>query len=248
LASILIVDDSYIMRMKIKAMLTNAGHTVAGEAMNGEMAVMEYSQKKPDIVTMDISMPVMDGILALKMILSRFPDAKIIVISALDKKKMVYTALESGAKNYILKPVDEAKLISTINSVLKDDQPRRPIRSAGENDLADMKPFSSSDAIRPFTIDNRSGTFVINIGKALKPENFNNLANTIQGFLFVKPLSIVFNFADADEIHEEVIEGLKMLTSAIQMIKGTVRFATTNQVIQELLQDQFPGIPVMALV
>lgn len=247
MANILIVDDSYIMRMKIKTMLINAGHTVVGEAMNGEMAVMEYSQKKPDIVTMDISMPVMDGILALKMILSRFPDAKVIVISALDKKKMVYTALESGAKNYILKPVDEAKLISTINSVLKDEQPRRPKKSAG-SDSAGMEPSAMSDVMRPFTIENRSGTFVINLGKALKPDNFSVLANTIQGFLFVKPLSIVINFADTDAIHEEVLESMKMLVSAIRMVNGTVRFAAISQTLQELLQNHFSGIPVMASV
>lgn len=248
MASILIVDDSYIMRMKIKTMLLNAGHTVVSEAANGEMAVMEYSQKKPDIVTMDISMPVMDGILALKMILSRFPDARVIVISALDKKKMVYTALESGARNYILKPVDETKLISTINSVLRDDQPKRPLKPAGDSESAGVKPLTITDVIRPFTIENKSGTFVINLGKGLKSDNFSSLANTIQGFLYVKPLSIVFNFADNDEVHEEVMEGIKMLVSAIRMVNGSVRLAATSNVMQELLQDQFPDIPILALI
>lgn len=120
MAKILVVDDSYIMRMKIKTMLSSAGHDVVGEAVNGEQAIIEYTQKQPDVVTMDISMPVMDGISSLRMILSKFPKARVIVISALDKKNMVLSALESGARNYILKPIDEIKLIKVIESVLRD--------------------------------------------------------------------------------------------------------------------------------
>lgn len=250
MAKVLIVDDSYIMRMKIKTMLTNAGHTVVGEAVNGEMAIIEYTQKKPDIVTMDISMPVMDGILALKMILSRFPEAKIIVISALDKKNMVYTALESGAKNYILKPIDEAKLIQIIESVLKDNKPRKPIQLIPEEDVAAITSSLNLDADinKPFSIDNKSGTFVINIGKTLHQEGFVGLSNAVQGFLYVKPLSIIFNFGDSDEINDDILESIKKLVSAIKMVGGMVKFATVNKNMQDRLTKLNPGVPIMAMV
>lgn len=250
MANILVVDDSYIMRMKIKAMLNNTGHTVVGEAMNGEQAIMEYTQKKPDIVTMDISMPVMDGILALKMILSRFPDAKVIVISALDKKNMVYTALESGARNYILKPIDEAKLIKTIEAVLKDNEPRKIVKIPDtSHSIEDEQPFDLDATINmPFSIDNKSGTFIINIGKTLHSENFLPLGNAIQGFLFVKPLSIVLNFGNTEDLEDDVLERIKKLVSAVKVVGGAVKFAATTQNMRDRLRAIMPIIQIITLV
>lgn len=247
MANILIVDDSYIMRMKIKTMLTNAGHTVVGEAINGEQAIHEYTQKKPDIVTMDISMPVMDGILSMKMILSYFPEAKIIVISALDKKNMVFAALEGGAKNYILKPIDEAKLISTIDLVLKDEGAQKTFKLP-KTSIAEQQVMNFEAEIHtPFSIDNKSGTFVINIGKTLHSENFMALGNAVQGFLYIKPLSIVFNFGHSDEVNDDVLESIKKLVLAIKLVGGHVRFASANPAMHQRLTAMIPGVQIMSL-
>lgn len=119
MASVLVVDDSVIMRKNLKSILFAAGHEVIGEASNGAQALIEYDKYKPDLVTMDITMPGMNGIDTIKKIMNKYPAAKIIVISALDQKSMVLEALENGAKHYLIKPVTLEKTIDVVNTVLK---------------------------------------------------------------------------------------------------------------------------------
>ena len=97
MAKILIVDDSIIMRRNLRTILTQAGHSVIAEASNGKEAFIEYEKHLPDLVTMDITMPIMNGIEAVKKIICRFPDARIIMISALDQRNMVFEALYNKA-------------------------------------------------------------------------------------------------------------------------------------------------------
>jgi CheY-like chemotaxis protein len=209
---------------------------------------MEYTHEKPDIVTMDISMPVMDGILALKMILSRFPDAKIIVISALDKKNMVFTALESGARNYILKPIDEAKLVKTIETVLKDDKPRKAFRAPETGEQLPGQSFNLDyERGTPFSIDNRNGTLVINIKPNINPDNFMALGSAVQGFLYIKPLSLIFNFGNTDEIDDGLLERIKKLVSAVKVVGGSVKFAATGPDLQDRLNRKMPEIDIIPI-
>lgn len=119
MANILIADDSTILRRGLTLILTKGGHTVVGQATNGNQACMLYNQLKPDLVTMDITMPGMDGLEALCNIIEADPSAKVIMISALDQKRMVLEALESGAKHYIVKPFKDEKVLATVNAVLK---------------------------------------------------------------------------------------------------------------------------------
>lgn len=119
MANILIVDDSLVMRRNLKSILTGAGHDVIAEASNGSQALMEYEKHRPDIVTMDITMPVMNGIESVKRIMDKYPEARIIIISALDQKTMILQALESGAKHYIIKPFTVEKVVSVIDTVLR---------------------------------------------------------------------------------------------------------------------------------
>ena len=102
--NILICDDAAFMRMMIKDILTKNGYTVAGEAENGLKAVEKYNELKPDLVLMDITMPEMDGIQALKQIKSVDPSASIIMCSAMGQQAMVIEAIQSGAKDFIVKP------------------------------------------------------------------------------------------------------------------------------------------------
>lgn len=118
MAKILVVDDSTIMRRNLMIMLKRAGHTIVGESKTGSQAYRDYKEHLPDIVTMDITMPTMNGIDAIKSIIGEYPNAKIIVISALDQKHTIFDALQFGAKNYLLKPVLEEKLVSVIDDIL----------------------------------------------------------------------------------------------------------------------------------
>jgi two-component system chemotaxis response regulator CheY len=118
LAKVLVVDDSSIMRRNLSTILVSAGHIIVGEAANGETGVKEYKLRRPDLVTMDITMPLLDGINAVKQIIEFDPDAQIIMISSLDQKRMVLTALQNGARHYIIKPFSPEKVLDVITEVL----------------------------------------------------------------------------------------------------------------------------------
>lgn len=118
MARILIVDDAKFMRLTLANILNNANHEIVGEAENGLEAVELYRQETPDLVTMDITMPEMSGIEAVRKIREEFPDAKIIMCSAMGQQKMVVEAIEAGAKDFIIKPFDENRVLEAINRVL----------------------------------------------------------------------------------------------------------------------------------
>jgi two-component system chemotaxis response regulator CheY len=117
-ARILIVDDAKFMRLTLSNILEKANHEIVGEAENGEEAVNLYEKVKPDLVTMDITMPGKNGLVALKEIKAKHSNAKIIMCSAMGQQKMVVEAIEAGAKDFIVKPFDENRVIEAINRVL----------------------------------------------------------------------------------------------------------------------------------
>ena len=139
MANVLVVDDSSIMRRNLSAILSNAGHNIIGEANNGELGVREYIRRKPDLVTMDITMPVLDGISAVKQIIEFDPKAQVIMISSLDQKSMVLTALQYGARHYVIKPFSPEKVLQVIDNVLNASQskPEKPIDSI-DNTISDI--------------------------------------------------------------------------------------------------------------
>lgn len=114
---VLVVDDALFMRTVLKAMLTKNGYEVVGEAENGERAVARYQELSPDIVTMDITMPEMDGITAVKEIKKLDAKAKIIVCSAMGQQPMILEAVKAGAVDFIVKPFQEDRVIASIERV-----------------------------------------------------------------------------------------------------------------------------------
>lgn len=118
MAKVVVVDDAKFMRMTLANILTKADHQLIGEGENGEEAITLYRELQPDLVMMDITMPVMSGLEAVKEIKKEFPTAKIIMCSAMGQQKMVVEAIEAGAKDFIVKPFDEGRVIDAINRVL----------------------------------------------------------------------------------------------------------------------------------
>ncbi|MCF6410578.1 response regulator [Pseudalkalibacillus salsuginis] len=116
---ILIVDDAAFMRMMIKDILTKNGFEVVGEASDGAQAVELYKEHTPDLVTMDITMPEMDGITALKEIRGLNADAKVIMCSAMGQQAMVIDAIQAGAKDFIVKPFQADRVIEAIKKTLE---------------------------------------------------------------------------------------------------------------------------------
>lgn len=114
---VLIVDDAAFMRVSIKNMLSKNGYEVAGEAENGKVALQKFQELNPDVVTMDITMPEMDGLDSLKAILSIQPTANVVMISAMGQESMVREAVLSGAKGFIVKPFKEDVLMSALSSL-----------------------------------------------------------------------------------------------------------------------------------
>ena len=115
---ILIVDDAAFMRMMIKDILTKNGYQVVGEAADGAQAVELYKEHHPDLVTMDITMPEMDGITALKEIKKINPNAKVIMCSAMGQQAMVIDAIQAGAKDFIVKPFQADRVLEAIGKTL----------------------------------------------------------------------------------------------------------------------------------
>ena len=111
---ILICDDAAFMRMMLKDILLKEGYEVVGEAVNGADGVEKYGSLKPDLVTMDITMPEMDGISALKAIRQSDPSAKVIMCSAMGQQAMVVESIQAGAKDFIVKPFQKDRVIEAI--------------------------------------------------------------------------------------------------------------------------------------
>ena len=119
MARILIVDDAAFMRMMLKDILTKGGFEIAGEAADGVEAVAKYNELKPDLVTLDITMPNMDGTDALKEIKAYDPNAKVIMITAAGQQNKVIEALKLGAERFITKPFDKDEILKNIEEVLE---------------------------------------------------------------------------------------------------------------------------------
>ena len=120
MARVLIVDDSKTSRKFLKNMLEEAGHEIIAEAVDGADGVAKYMELKPDVVTMDITMPVMDGIEAVGEIMRQDPEAKVIMVTAAGQKNNMVEALKKGAADFIQKPFESGIIINTIDKVIEE--------------------------------------------------------------------------------------------------------------------------------
>jgi len=117
MTKVMIVDDAAFMRIQIRNMLSKNGYDVVGEAENGLQALEHYKELKPDVVTMDITMPEMSGLDALKEIIKIDPNAKVVMVSAMGQEAMVRDAIISGAKGFIVKPFKEEGIIAAVKKL-----------------------------------------------------------------------------------------------------------------------------------
>ena len=118
MANILLVDDSRTSRKILRNILESAGHTIVDEATDGEQAIEKYIASKPDVITLDITMPVMDGIEALKQIKLVDSDAKVIMVSASSQKDKLIEAVKYGAEDFIAKPFEASQIITVLDKLI----------------------------------------------------------------------------------------------------------------------------------
>lgn len=120
MAKILIVDDSKTSRRFLRDMLEEAGYEIVGEAVNGQEGIDKYFELKPDVVTMDITMPIKDGIGAVTEIIEKDPTAKVVMVTAAGQKSNMIEALKRGAADFIQKPFEASTIIDVIKKVLEE--------------------------------------------------------------------------------------------------------------------------------
>jgi len=134
--SILVVDDAAFMRSMIREIFARGPFVVAGEAETGVEAVRRYQELRPDLTTMDIVMPLMDGITALKEIVRVDPAAKVVMVSALGQEALIAEAIESGASDFIVKPFQPSRVLKVAQSVLGLDDRFLPLVLPGAGGVA----------------------------------------------------------------------------------------------------------------
>ena len=117
---ILIVDDAPIIRLMLSDILNGAGYEVVGEAANGNEGVKKFTECNPDLVTLDIVMPEKDGIQTLEEILKLSPNARVVMISAIDQRESLLKAIKLGAKDYIIKPFENSRVVAAIEKILEN--------------------------------------------------------------------------------------------------------------------------------
>ena len=118
MARVLVVDDAAFMRKMVTDALTKGGHDVVGEAGNGNEAITRFRELKPDLMTLDITMPEKDGLTALAEIVAADPSAKVIMCSALGQESKVLEAIKLGAKDFVVKPFQPARVIEAVDKAL----------------------------------------------------------------------------------------------------------------------------------
>ena len=238
------------MRRNLKTILVQAGHTVVGEAINGGQAQLMYRTHVPDLVTMDITMPNVNGIEAVKLIRKEYPDAKIVMVSALDQRSMVLEALKEGAKHYIIKPIDSETVIKVVNKVLGINIPepmeareeKLPEDTLPEDTLPEEKQpetnppqFENSD---PFTIENNDNAFHITLFPSINDESFTSLTQAVHGLLLVKPLKVVLNFGLIETLPDSLLAKAEDMVKAIKNVKGSIKVVSSNKNFVKIVKER----------
>lgn len=117
MAKILIVDDSRTSRKMLRNILESNGHEIIDEAVNGQEGVQKFQSLKPDVVTLDITMPVVDGVEALKMIKALDPESKVVMVTAAGQKNKMIECIKAGANKFLTKPFEQQEIVDVINKM-----------------------------------------------------------------------------------------------------------------------------------
>ncbi|MBP2637276.1 MAG: cheB 5 [Firmicutes bacterium] len=203
MARVLVVDDALMMRKTIGTFLVKAGHEVE-EAANGKQAVDVYKRQRPDLVTMDITMPELDGIEALLQITAFDPQARVVMVSALGQKHKVFDALQKGAKGYILKPFTEDKLLAIIDELLgattgstKEIPPDLTVMNSYE-----VKPLTAKMA---FSIETREGRVRIAVLREFATADYEDMVKAIKNIRLGLPTEIIFDFTSGNGLSNKTV-------------------------------------------
>lgn len=238
MARILVVDDSGIVRRNMEIMLKSAGHEVVAEADNGLSAYVEYKKRLPDLVTMDLTMPGMDGIEAMQKIIVDFPLAKIIVVSGENQKDIIVKAIRCGACHFIVKPMNTEKVLSVVNMVLlKELDHSKRLELAERLAAADI---SNKEAENPsYVIEDKDGKYIlIKIGESMTNESVKRLQQEIDNLLFKFNSKFIFDFGNG-KMSLDLLPNINSIVQTIRKEKGIVRSVSVNaQFVQQVKENE----------
>lgn len=237
---LLIVDDSAVMRKNLRSILSEAGYDVVAEATNGDEGVRFYKEHRPDLVTMDVTMPVMGGIDAVKAIVAYDPRAVILVVSAFDRRSALFEAMDRGAKHYIIKPITRDKLLGAVEKLIgggKSDAEVPSVAATAETAAA---------ASQPVEIENRSGTFYVVLTEKTTVAALEAIRPALQGLLFIKPLRLAMDFGALSSAAPELLRLAGELLEPAVRAGGDARLLARDPALLAELQRLHPHLAVDA--
>ena len=245
MARVLIADDSAVARKILREIVTSLGHIVVGEVPNGSQAFVEYAKLKPDVVTMDLTMQGMGGAQATSKIISTYPEARIIVISAMEERRVVIDALERGARHFIIKPISKEKVAAVLNNVLQQDVDlkkhiERVRKMKCLDDQSSAVGSVADNYLPPYFISVKDGNLVhININQNITLISCQSLALELEEHLIGKP-RVIFDFGTMLTLDQELLVKLNQLILAIENNSGIVKAISNNK----KFVDSIPNIQI----
>lgn len=234
MAKVLIVDDSAVARKILREIVITLGHDVVGEVINGSQAFIEYNKVKPDVVTMDLTMQGLGGAEATSKIIAVHPEAKIIVISAMEERRVVIDALERGARHFIIKPITKEKVSSVLDNVLHQEvdlkkHMERVRKLKGADELASTGGSSSIPHVAPYFISLQGNKLVhVVINQNITMVSCRSLFLEIEEYLTDKP-RVLFDFGKMVIMDKNLLIKLNELIQTIENHDGIVKAVSNNK-------------------
>jgi DNA-binding NarL/FixJ family response regulator len=239
MARILIVDDSAVARKSLRGIVASLGHTVVAEAENGVQAFVEYKKSRPDVVTMDLTMPGLSGAEATSKIIATFPEARIIVISAIEERRVVIDALERGARHFIIKPITEAKVSSIVNNVLHQqfdhDKHMALVRKLkGSDDTSASLGAATPEYLPPYQISLDNKLILVIVNPTLTITSCKSLAIELEEYL-TENARVLLDFGTTAKLEGAVLAEMNTLIQHIENNSGMVKAVSRSQAFSEFV-------------
>ncbi|MBP2626256.1 MAG: response regulator [Firmicutes bacterium] len=234
MARVLIADDSAVARKILREIVISLGHVVVGEVPNGSQAFVEYSKLKPDVVTMDLTMQGLGGAEATSKIIATFPEARIIVISAMEERRVVIDSLERGARHFIIKPISKEKVAAVLNNVLHQEVDlkkhiERVRKMKGSDDLSPMTGSVADKYLSPYFIRAQGDNLVhVVINSNITLISCQSLALELEEHLTGKS-RVLLDFGTMLTLDKALLAKLNELVETIINNSGIVKAISNNK-------------------